>query len=249
MTRNRKYRKEHHEEHADESWLIPYADILTLLLALFIVLYASSQVDQKKFERLAYSMNQAFNGSPSIFDKNQSMLEQSTVKEESTRKSVDKQLQLNESSQLSEVRKELEHYIAANNLADDFTTSITEDGLLIRIKDSAFFPSGSAKILPKHNEFSKELSKMLASLPQKVIVSGHTDTIPISNAEFPSNWHLSTTRALNFMLHLLQNNNTLDPVRFSALGYGEYRPIATNETSEGRAQNRRVEILIARSQH
>lgn len=248
MARNRKHRNRYHEEHTDESWLIPYADILTLLLALFIVLYASSEIDQKKFERLAYSMNQAFSGSPSIFDKTQSIIEQSSNEEANEKRSSDQQLQWNESNQLMGVKQELDQYIVAHHLSDDFQTSLTEEGLIIRIKDSALFPSGSAAILPKHKEFAQNLAKMLANLPQKVIVSGHTDTIPIHTTEFPSNWHLSTSRALNFMLYLLQNNSTLEPTRFSALGYGEYRPVAPNETSEGRAQNRRVEILIARSQ-
>ncbi len=84
-------------------------------------------------------------------------------------------------------------------------------------------------------------------MPQKVVVSGHTDNIPINTAEFPTNWDLSSKRALNFMKYLLSQEPKLQPARFSAIGHGEYRPAAANTTPEGRAQNRRVEVLIVRT--
>ena len=87
---------------------------------------------------------------------------------------------------------------------------------------------------------------MLAVLNQRITVSGHTDNVPINTREFPSNWELSSQRAVNFMRYLIADNS-LKPERFSAIGYGEYRPIMTNETPEGRSKNRRVEVLIMRS--
>jgi chemotaxis protein MotB len=90
------------------------------------------------------------------------------------------------------------------------------------------------------------VANMLATLPQQVVISGHTDNMPINTYEFPTNWDLSAKRAVNFMKYLLAANNTLKPERFSATGHGEYRPAATNATAEGRASNRRVEVLIVR---
>lgn len=244
----------HHEEHMDEGWLIPYADLLTLLLALFIVLFASSQVDQKKFEQLAQSFNAAFNSSgnsAAILDHNQSLIEPQN--QESLQKITEQQFDdlkkrqahLQETAQLTQLKKELDQYIAENNLSGKLHTILSEDGLLIRIKDSALFPSGSAELIPDSQVYGTKIAKMLKNLSQKVIISGHTDDIPINNSRFPSNWELSSQRAINFMKYLLAQED-LQPERFSAIGYGEYHPIVPNTTSEGRSKNRRVEVLIMR---
>ena len=91
------------------------------------------------------------------------------------------------------------------------------------------------------------MAGLLGAIPERVIISGHTDNVPINTVHYPSNWELSSARALNFMKFLLASNPALNPARFSAIGYSEYRPAATNSTEEGRMQNRRVEILIART--
>lgn len=241
----RKKRPKLPEEHASEAWLIPYADILTLLLALFIVLFAVSQTDQKKVSEMAQAFSAAFNtGGPSMFDKaGPNVSQNATLPVESANQSY-----LQENQQLQEVQQKMEDYIKGNNLQEELSTVLTEEGLLIRIKEKALFASGSAELLPQSQEISKPIAMLLASVSQKVVVSGHTDNVPISNSEFASNWDLSTRRALNFMKFMLQSND-LDPARFNTAGYGEFHPAATNDTEAGRAQNRRVEILISRSQH
>ena len=118
---------------------------------------------------------------------------------------------------------------------------------MIRIKEKALFPSGSADLVAESQRIGPIVAGLLASVPERVLISGHTDTDPISNARFPSNWELSSARAMTFMKYLLSINANLNPARFSAIGYGEYRPIAPNDTAEGKQTNRRVEILIARS--
>ena len=248
----KKHHEAHHEEHIDETWLVPYADILTLLLALFIVLFAAAQVDQKKFEQIAASLNVAFSG--------QAMLDSAPGQPSVTQgqpptpqgmnasgmNEAKEQAFLKESMDLMETQKKLEQYIKNNNLAGDLQTVMTEDGLMIRIRDSALFPSGSATLLPQSQRFAGEIGKMLAVLNQRISVSGHTDNVPINTRDFPSNWELSSQRAVNFMRYLIADGS-LKPERFSAIGYGEYRPIMTNETPEGRSKNRRVEVLIMRS--
>lgn len=249
MSRRKKHHGDHHEEHMDESWLIPYADILTLLLALFIVLFATAQVDQQKFNQMAYSFNAAFGGSPSIFDNNRSIAPEADASkpDQSTTESPQGQAQLQETVQLSEVKRQIDRYIQENNLTGGLSTMLTEDGLMIRIKDSALFTSGNADLRPEALQVGQEIAKMLVPLNQKIVISGHTDNVPINTGEFPSNWELSARRSINFMKFILSSEKKLQPERFSAIGYGEYRPLVPNDTIDGRAKNRRVEVLIMRN--
>lgn len=246
----------HDDEHMDESWLIPYADILTLLLALFIVLYAAAEINQSKVQEIAKSFNNAFKGSNSVFESTRT--DPSIIKDTPRLNSVETQAILSnmanqspgyvqESIQLLEAKQIVDKYIDNKGLGGDYDTIITDDGLLIRIKDSAFFESGRAELLLPAKQFGEEIAKMLVPLPQKVHISGHTDSIPINTYEFPTNWDLSSKRALNFMKYILSSQVQLKPERFSATGYGEYHPIATNATEVGRSNNRRVEVLIMRS--
>ena len=124
---------------------------------------------------------------------------------------------------------------------------MTDDGLMIRIKEKALFPSGSAELVGEAQKIGPVVAGLLAKIPERVVISGHTDNVPIATARYPSNWELSSQRALNFMKFLFASNTSLNPARFSSIGYSEYRPIADNKTDEGRAQNRRVEVLIART--
>ena len=242
----RKKRAKAHEEEASEAWLLPYSDLMTLLLALFIALFAITQTDQTKITALAQAFSAAFNmGGPSFF--NQMGPNISAKREMISDEDVGNYAYIQENQTLESVQRQLEDYIQQNNLQDQLSTQLEEEGLMIRIKEKALFPSGSADLVPESARIGPIVAGLLASIPERVLISGHTDTDPISNARFPSNWELSSTRALTFMKYLLSINNDLNPARFSAIGYGEYRPIANNETVEGKQTNRRVEILIARS--
>lgn len=239
----RKKKKALPEEHASEAWLIPYADILTLLLALFIVLFAVSQTDQKKVEQMANAFSSAFNsGGPSMFDKNGPSANQSTTLPMDDAN----QAYVKENQQLLEVKKSMDEYIKESGLQEDLNTVLTGDGLLIRIKEKALFPSGSATLIGASQQIGKPVAALLSTISQKVIISGHTDNVPIANSEFASNWDLSSRRSLNFMKFILAQPSQLDPARFSTVSYGEYQPAVPNTTEEGKAQNRRVEILISR---
>lgn len=247
MSRRKKH-AEHHDEHMDESWLVPYADILTLLLALFIVLFASADANKAKFTQMAQSLNAAFSGSPSVFDNNQAITPEvdASKPNQSNVDAIKEQAQLRETVELIKVKQDMDQYIQKNNLTGQLTTVLTDDGLMIRIKDSALFLSGSAELRSESQRFAAEIAKMLAPLSQQVLISGHTDNMPINTAEFPSNWELSSKRSINFMKFLLSEEK-LKPERFSAVGYGEYRPLASNAAEDGQAKNRRVEVLIVRN--
>ena len=242
----RKKRGKPHEEEASEAWLLPYSDLLTLLLALFLCLFAMSQTDQTKVAQMAQAFTAAFNsGGPSFFDKagpNAGRMAEMPSDEDKGNSAY-----IQENQQLEGIKKTLDQYINQNHMQDELNTELTEDGLMIRIKEKALFPSGSADLVPESQRIGPIIAGLLAPISERVIISGHTDNVPISNARFPSNWELSSSRALNFMKFILAQDGRLQPARFSATGCSEYRPVASNSTEEGRTQNRRVEVLIARA--
>jgi chemotaxis protein MotB len=276
----KKQRHEDHEEHVDESWLIPYADLLTLLLALFIVLFATSQTDQKKLEELSKSMQGAFSGGKGFMEffgivqpsrnedpesKNRTNEETSgqlknpdrgdseesapTVGEKENSPSGQDSEELAEAEQkeqenLDALKQELDSYITDNSLDTQLDTTLGDHYVMITIRDQALFASGSATVKPEATVLADAISDILASYPDYMVtVSGHTDNVPITTRTYNSNWDLSTARSLSFMKELFRNAN-VNQKRFSSTGFGEFRPIATNDTAEGRAQNRRVEVSI-----
>ncbi|KIL34540.1 flagellar motor protein MotB [Cohnella kolymensis] len=245
-------RHEPHEEHADESWLLPYSDLMTLLLALFIVLYAASAVNTSKFDEMSRAFRSAFNSGLGVLDKNSVMEndqqrrrsdEMNNKKDEAkTRDSLRKQEQQN----LEELKKQLDRYIQKNGLSSQLQTELNTSELLITIRDNALFASGSAGIKTESQKLAAAIGEMLQGYPDyDILVTGHTDDQPINTKEFPSNWELSSKRAINFMKILLEND-AFDPKRFSATGYGEFRPVDTSGTNLGRAKNRRVEVSVLR---
>lgn len=260
MTRRRK--KKHEDEHMDESWLVPYADILTLLLALFIVLFAMSSVDAQKFQLLSRAFNQMFTGGTGLLDfdsqipagnssaksmnqniqnKDNYVLEDpETVKKNQEKKEAMKKDQ----EELHELQVKVNDYIANENLGNKLQTSLTSEGLLLTIRDNVLFDSGRAEVRSQDLNTASEIANLLVmDPPRNIIISGHTDNVPIKNSKYGSNWELSVMRAVNFMKIILENEK-LDPRWFSAKGFGEFQPIAPNETPEGKAKNRRVEVLI-----
>lgn len=245
-----KTRKKKHEEHIDESWLIPYADMLTLLLALFIVLFAVSTVDAAKFENMANSFKSALNGGTGPLDYTSpvSIVEQTSIptSENAIIPTDDREKTIGEidQNQLKEIKEKIDAYISENDLNKSLKTTLTESGLIITILDRALFDSGSAVVKKESITLAKEISQLLVTdPPRRIVIAGHTDNIPIKNNDFRSNWELSAQRSINFMELLLQNEK-LDPTKFSQSGFGEFQPVASNDTNEGRAKNRRVEVKI-----
>ncbi|MGE8203082.1 flagellar motor protein MotB [Heyndrickxia sp. NPDC080065] len=260
MSKRRK-KKSQEDAHVDESWLLPYADILTLLLALFIVLFASSSVDAQKFQKLSQVFNGIFSSGVGVMDyskpqpvdqfrtgaieeKNQENAKKENESVEQSAEQKLKKLKLQDHEELEKVQAKINTYIGKNNLSGKFATSLTDEGLLLTIRDNVLFESGKANISEKNMKTARELSELLVmDPPRNFIISGHTDNVPIRNSNFESNWELSVMRSLNFMKILLHNEK-LNPRNFSVKGFGEYKPIASNSTEEGKAKNRRVEVLI-----
>lgn len=267
---NRNKRQEHHEEHADETWLIPYSDLLTLLLALFIVMYAMSAVDAQKFQQMSNAFGIAFNNSGassstsgagnSILEHNASLPKggskpdtlseafnsQTQSADKETRRPYSEQAE-HEQKQLEELQKETNQYIKDNGLSDQLNTQLNMSELKITIKDSALYASGKAELKGPSKELAIAIGDLIKNYPDyKIVISGHTDNVPIKSSSFESNWDLSSARALSFMKVVLERSG-LDPKQFQAVGMGEYHPIASNDTNAGKAQNRRVEVSILRN--
>jgi chemotaxis protein MotB len=242
-------RKKHDDEHMGEDWLLPYADMLTLLLAVFIVLFASSTISVEKFQQIASAFSSALNGGNGAMDYSEPITlndipPKSTVitpKETPTKQNENG---IKDKQELEKLKQEIDAYIKANNLAFSLKTNLTDSGLIITILDNALFDSGSAQLKPKAKELAREISQFLiAEPPRKIIIEGHTDNVPIKNSNFDSNWVLSFYRAYSFMNVLLENPK-LQPKMLSPVANGEFSPVASNDSKEGRAKNRRVEIKI-----
>ncbi|MBU5343151.1 flagellar motor protein MotB [Caldifermentibacillus hisashii] len=242
-------KKEKGEHEFNETWLLPYSDLMTLLLALFIVLFASSAVDAQKFQSMSKVFSEIFTGGTGIVD--YESIEQKNGEElaDETKEKLEKakeqtQVPVDEQTTLSATQERVNQYILEKGLTGQLKTSLTSEGLLVTINDSVLFDSGSAEVREEDIAVAKEISDLLViDPPHNVIISGHTDNVPIQNSNFSSNWELSVMRAVNFMKIILENDQ-LDPRMFSAKGFGEFQPIASNDTEEGKAKNRRVEVLI-----
>lgn len=227
-----------------ESWLLPYADLMTLLLALFIVLFASSSIDETKLERLSSVFNEIFDGGKGIMDNSSSTPMPVPTPIPDTGEDEENDSYVEDRKSLGEIQDRVEEYIAIHELENQFDTKMTDEGLLVTIRDSVLFNPGRADIKEEYLPIANELATLLVfDPPRHIVVTGHTDNVPMNSPRFESNWDLSVMRAVNF-LKLMTENKEVDPRLLSAKGYGEFQPIASNDTVEGRNQNRRVEILI-----
>lgn len=232
-------KKIHHEEHVDETWLIPYADMLTLLLALFIVMFAMSKLDAEKFANVSQGLNSAFMGGTSIMENGNSPSDGApSIIDDLTKGQI-------EEATMNEIQSKIENEISNAGYSDKVEVSVNEAGLEINIKDVILFDSAKADVKSESNPLLIQISQLLKGLDNSIKVIGHTDNMPISNEAFRSNWDLSAMRAINIMKFMSQYGN-IPEEKLSIEAYGEYKPKFDNSTIEGRAGNRRVEISILR---
>ena len=233
-------KKAHHEEHVDETWLIPYADMLTLLLALFIVMFAMGQVDKEKLKKTSEQFNIIFSDGSQVLEKNGDSIIQ--LENSNTTGITNTEI---EEDKMNEIKKLLEAEIENKGYSDKVRVELNKEGLGISIQDVMLFNSGDAQVLENVYPLLSQISKMLHNLSNNIKIVGHTDNIPVKNKNFRSNWDLSAIRAINVM-NFMVSSGGLSPKRLSIQAYGEYRPKFDNSTDVGRAQNRRVEIFIVR---
>lgn len=246
----RRDRKQKSDDKMDDSWLLPYADMLTLLLALFIVLFSMSEIDVKKFENLASIFKSEFSSGGGMINDGESIVTEEDSPEEEEKDDEKDEDHDNEEEafkefqQLLDMQQMIEEYIVDHDLADTLATQLSGEGLLVTVRTDITFDSGSARVKENGQDIAKEMAQMISSdPPHDIVVNGHADDRPMENDEFASNWELSTMRAIQFM-YLLIEESDLEPKWFSAKGYGEYHPLVENTSEENRAKNRRVEVLI-----
>jgi chemotaxis protein MotB len=148
--------------------------------------------------------------------------------------------------QLKKIKEKIDNYVKQNQLEKFVSTKITQkEGLVITFSEKYMFDSGKAEIYPEAKEVIKNIASLLIDEPNRISIEGHTDNTPINTPEFPSNWELSTKRATNVLKYLLEELK-FDPRRLTAAGFGEWHPVAPNDTPENKAKNRRVDLIVRR---
>jgi len=232
-----------------ERWLLTYADLITLLLAFFIVMYSMSRIDAKKFGSMQAQLSNVLRGGVSIFPEGEDFDgEGAGLLQIGDLKTMQWRIINRLSPGGDKVHGKSEGKLLRDiDIADAINSEVTERGLTIHIKDYALFESGKADLKSEAIVVLETVADEIGQIRNHVVVEGHTDNMPINTPRFPSNWELSTARATNVLRFLVEKKN-FTPDRISARGFGEYRPVASNATGNGRAKNRRVDIVILSDQ-
>lgn len=250
-------RKKHAEEHVNlERWLVSYADFITLLFATFVVLYALSQIDLAKFKDLKISLAKAFSSAPTILEGQPGALDKKSNDVIDSGGQMDNQNIIPPMLDQPYAQKEESDFQDALSSMDNkkldeskgIKASVTERGLVIKLIGNVVFESSTAEVKKGSYKSLEDVGKMIKTkFPNHLIrVEGHTDNLSINSSVYPSNWELSSARASSIVRHMIANFG-ISKDRFSALGYSDSRPAASNATEAGRQENRRVEIVILRN--
>lgn len=238
-------------EHAHrDRWLVSYADFITLLFAFFVVLYASSRADQQKQNQLAASIQSAFQAL-GLFPSSTPSQSHSGALATATEPVAPVNVILGDDLSASpEVQQDLQRLQArltgllSNQIARHVVAlRLGRDGLVISLREAGFYSSGSSLPESQSKATLDQIATTLAATPYDLRIEGHTDNVPIHTSQFASNWELSTARATE-LARIFILDHSIAPGRLSAAGFAEYHPLASNETPEGRSQNRRVDITV-----
>ncbi len=254
-------KKKESEEVGAPAWMATYGDLVTNLLVFFVLLYSMSTVDQNTFSEVAASLSYTMinlKGSDSILDGNGNSIitfdytkydsEEAEAKrkekyiEDANEMVVDADEKL-KGKEFDEAKNDIRDTIAEQGISDKVQVVEEKDFLLIRLDQEIFFDPGSADIVDEGKTVLSSLAVSLREMKNEIMVSGHTDNVPMTNKRYATNWELSTARATNVVRYFVEAEN-LDPELFTATGNGEYRPVGDNNTPEGRQKNRRIEIKI-----
>jgi len=223
-------------------WMTTFSDLMSLLLTFFILLYSMSSVDADKFKNVTNSLQVAFMGlgGPSILDGNDGTellpINDTNIISEGT---IDESIP----TEVLEMFEKVGTFLIENGLEADVTVRMTTQGVFVNIKEAILFDSGSAKLKDSGIEVLKKLEGLINDFDNDIVIEGHTDNVVSTTLQYPTNWELSTARAVSVVRHLSEIEN-INPSRLSARGYGEYSPIASNDTAQNRALNRRVNMFI-----
>jgi len=255
--RRRRRRSTDHEN--EERWLLTYSDMITLLMALFMVLFSISSVNTSKYKSLQESLKDAFSGKilPGGKQIQQSGASGKSVVARATPSirpqvpTIQQKAQAAEAARVQaefkKIKQEIDSYAKRHGISMQLQTTITKRGLVVRLlTDKVLFDPGRADLKAPAAPLLTNVSRALnIDKSHPIMVEGHTDNVPISGSQFPSNWELSTARALA-VVHYFMIRAGVDKYRLGAAGYAYLYPVASNLTAEGRSKNRRVEIVLLR---
>jgi len=244
-----------------ERWLVSYADFITLLFAFFVVLYASSQVDKRRVGRLAMAIQVAFQ-ELGVFDTSNTHIPLSDMEAIPFSKvqaveNVERTSEMDRiiepmkgvlsptasPTPLKDIQAELEKALAPEIKRHVVDVKAKKEGLVVSLREMGFYDSGAATMRPSSLQAIDRLAGVVGARPENLRIEGHTDNVPIHNSHFASNWELSTARATE-LVRLFIVRYHMEPDRLSAAGFAEYHPVDVNDSAEGRARNRRVDIVI-----
>lgn len=225
----RKKRKKFHHDNTDR-WLLTYADLITLLLAFFIVMYSMSRLDAKKFGAVTQELQAVLKGGHNAilkFKDKQSSKGQGVLK----------------LGKLKILQQLIDEKFEQIDKQKNIRTEITERGLVVHIMETTLFNEGSERLRNAALDVLDLIYEEIKNTQNHIRIEGHTDDRPIKNVNFTSNWELSVARATSVVQYFVESHN-FPADRISALGYGEFRPMVPNTSIENRAQNRRVDVVI-----
>ncbi len=239
-----------HKGPSHERWLVSYADFITLMFAFFVVLYASATANQKKQVQMAASINAAFRAL-GIFPSPARRPVPDAGLTGSDKPLVPMNIVMGEDvlapaqvrQDLERMRSELTQTLSNQVASHTVSIQMGHDGLVISLREAGFFASGSATPKAETLPALRKIAASLRNAPYDLRIEGHTDDVPIHTAAFASNWELSTARATS-IARMLIDRGLIPPQRVSAAGYAQYHPVAGNGTPEGRAENRRVDLVV-----
>ncbi len=215
-----------------------YGDLITQILIFFVLLFSFSNVDRDKFTAAMLSLQ----GSLGIIDGGMTLQEGDLMEQGEIGEIM---ISVQEQREFELLHERVEEIISEDDL-NGIQVNLDERGLVIRFVEGVLFDSGKADIKNEARAILDKIAPLLIDTHRHIRIEGHTDNLPINTREFPSNWELSTARAVNVVKYFIEKHN-FSPYILSAAGYGEYRPIAPNDSDKNRALNRRVDIIILKS--
>jgi chemotaxis protein MotB len=230
------------EDRKSNSWLTTFNDLVTLLMVFFVMLFTMSTIDTRKMKDFQYALQGGLGIMETGNKTSISVIDTQPVEDLSPIMTQAESEQGKQGS--SQFDGKLVDPIRQLTEADlDIQITHTDQGTRLSFEDQVLFDFGRAAINPAGFVFLDKIADVLDKIPCAVRVEGHTDNVPIQTRRFPSNWELSVARAVNVVKYFAEFSS-IDPKRLSAVGYGESRPVAANDTPSHRAKNRRVEILL-----
>ena len=215
-----------------------YGDLITQILIFFVLLFSFSNVDRDKFTAAMLSLQ----GSLGIIDGGMTLQEGDLMEQGEIGEIM---ISVQEQREFELLHERVEEIISEDDL-NGIQVNLDERGLVIRFVEGVLFDSGKADIKNEARAILDKIAPLLIDTYRHIRIEGHTDNLPINTREFPSNWELSTARAVNVVKYFIEKHN-FSPYILSAAGYVEYRPIAPNDSDKNRALNRRVDIIILKS--